>query len=103
MDLVRHVAWFLKIKGYLLSLVRKRKVKENFEYIETNYIEQSILSICQLSQKESFANIFSSDNNQLICDNNLLPLTPIITDGILRIGGRLKHAEIPNRAKHQII
>ena len=36
-------------------------------------------------------------------NSRLKSLTPILVDGVLRVGGRLKHARIPFDSKHQVI
>ena len=60
---------------------------------------------CQLAQIESFKEDYKDlqANRALSLNSSLLPLQPVLVDGIMRVGGRLDKAPIPFEAKHQVI
>ena len=68
-------------------------------------LTEATLALCQLAQIESFKEDYKDlqANRALSRNSSLLPLQPVLVDGIMRVGGRLDKAPIPFEAKHQVI
>ena len=56
-------------------------------------------------QQENFASElkYLQVSNVVPNQSKLLQLNPILDKSLIKVGGRLKHANIPNQSKHQII
>ncbi|XP_058458365.1 uncharacterized protein LOC131434987 [Malaya genurostris] len=59
--------------------------------------------IVRLVQKESFELELKAIKSNKEIPNTIRNLNPIIEDGVMRVGGRLKHAAIPYEQKHQVL
>ena len=119
--LCRAVAVFLKLKQILLDRVRKR----NTHYVERNDIlvvqdiEKAELAVLQWLQEDVFPNdikglspinsrISSQADKQRLesrvsKSSSLYKLAPYMENGLLRVGGRLSRASMPDYTKHPII
>ncbi|XP_066928380.1 uncharacterized protein [Clytia hemisphaerica] len=94
--LKRQVAWLLKIKRNF----RKSKTQPiNWKILTSNELEEAEKVIIQIAQRESF-----TDETTAMKSKKLLQLKPFVDDdGILRVGGRIKHAKVDYTRKHQIV
>ncbi|XP_032416535.1 uncharacterized protein LOC116718567 isoform X10 [Xiphophorus hellerii] len=133
MKLKTSVAWVLKLKELLLQLSQKRKefsdmMHESAE--DANIKEQKVLQKMQqfktmlkiqcltsedLTAAEHFIILFEQHhrfepeisalraNKTVSKDSQLYRLDPVIDDGVLRVGGRLKRAAMPFEIKHPVI
>ena len=101
---VRLMAFIIKLKNHWINYKRK-KTRENFDaHLKTKEILESEHSLLRLVQKETFPTEYQRlSANQEIKHSSVLPLRPILWKGLLRVGGRIKHAEVPFETKHQII
>ncbi|KAJ8930814.1 hypothetical protein NQ314_016346 [Rhamnusium bicolor] len=95
--------------AYCLRFIANcRKVKENRELgqLTVTEIDKAIQCLVKLCQKESF-----NDEIQLLQSSQglkpkhkLLNLAPFVdSDGLLRVGGCLKHSQLPFSAKHPLL
>ena len=69
-------------------------------------IRRASHALIRLAQQESFAQeiSFLKENRCIHVKNRLTELQPYVDDnGILRVGGRLRKAEVSMTAQHQII
>ena len=98
------MAFIIKLKNHWINYKRK-KTRENFDaHLKTKEILESEHSLLRLVQKETFPTEYQRlSANQEIKHSSVLPLRPILWKGLLRVGGRIKHAEVPFETKHQII
>ena len=99
--LARTIAWIVRFKEQWISNHRPNyPTVEPSDVISAKDIMTATKYLCRIAQQESF-NISSS---KAICDKSLTPLRPIISDdGLLRVGGRLKNAQISPDERHPII
>ena len=103
--LTRHVAWMIKLKSIWIKWKRGESTKEKFQNLLVHEIKQSELELCRISQLESYPQEYDklSINDVIPTKSNLISLKPIFKDGLIRVGGRISHANIPFNNKHQII
>ncbi|XP_058839748.1 uncharacterized protein LOC131695296 [Topomyia yanbarensis] len=67
--------------------------------------EQSMLALVRLSQKESFAAEITAlqKGKPVSSSSEIVQIHPILVEGLLRVGGRLRHAPIPISRKHPFV
>ncbi|KAL7852267.1 hypothetical protein SRHO_G00180520 [Serrasalmus rhombeus] len=122
--LKKATAWLLRIKTTLLKLSKRRKelsqchsqtemekemssfrrklVKKTLTVEELQRAEQDIVHYCQ--QKKFHKEILALKMNRHVRKgSHLCKLNPVMIDGILRVGGRLRRAAIPEEAKYPAI
>lgn len=120
------VAWFLRLKSVLLELRRKRKevagsstrpekVVEEMEKAKDALGGQSLsvadlsraeVAIICFSQQATFKEEISSLENGAAGvrkTSNIYRLDPVLQDNLLRVGGRLGRAALPEELKHPVI
>ena len=68
-------------------------------------LKEASLALCKIAQIESFKEEYKDlqASRALSSKSPLLPLRPVLTEGIVRVGGRLNKAPIPFEAKHQVV
>ena len=68
-------------------------------------LEEASMALCKQAQVESFKDDYKdlAANRALSSNSSILPLQPVLVDGIIRVGGRLTQAPIPYEAKHQAL
>ena len=68
-------------------------------------LEEASMALCKQAQVESFKDDYKDleANRTLLSNSSILPLQPVLVDGIIRVGGRLTKAPIPYEAKHQVL
>ncbi|XP_029660099.1 uncharacterized protein LOC115233682 [Formica exsecta] len=96
----RIIAYCLRFSAYFRS---QKKVGEDLNTEELKEAEMRIIKLVQLS---NFENELRNLNGNRILDkkSNMLTLNPYVDEiGILRVGGRLKHAELEFDQKHPIL
>ena len=126
--LKKSVAWFLKIRKLLQEVVRKRKLlSQEIANISNKQMEQEMqqlkaafgvqiltpddlveaeTSIIRFAQQERFPDEFaalSSGKCEVKKQSTIYKLDPILKDGLLRVGGRLSKAAMPEETKHPVI
>lgn len=74
-------------------------------FLQTTELNQSISTLVRLAQSEAFPNDVAalSSGGQVKPNSPLKNLHPVLKDGILRVGGRLTNAPIPEDRKHPMI
>ena len=103
--LIRCVAWILKLKrNWILKHRNKEETQTNFVLLPSD-LEESILSLCQIAQNETFSRekTLIQSSKPLPHNSSLISLKPLILNHLLCVGGRLKNANIPLASRHQII
>ena len=102
--LVRLMAFIIKLKNHWINRRCKHTNTTFNVHLTTEEILQSEQSLLQICQGETFPNEHQRlSSNQEIENSAILPLRPILWKGLLRVGGRIKHAEVPFGTKHQVI
>ena len=109
----RGIAWWLRLKKVLREKIRETKPNQDKERVlTTTEIEAAERAILQYVQRHSFSDeipTLSGDENSAEAStkvkkgSKLYKLDPILQEGLLKVGGRLRNAKIPNEAKHQVI
>ena len=115
-QLKRAVAWTLRIKGVLLQRIRKRKTASGVLSLQGNLDTQEIrltigelenaeIEIIRCCQKKRFgdeiANLKKGMNVKKT--SHIHKLNPILDKDVLRVGGRLSRAAMPEEMKHPVI
>ena len=121
-QLKRIVAWILRYKSNLSRLSKKRRTEESVKITssstivpitteELNHAEVEILkhvqSRCFKEEhdclKEEDQQATSSRQNMVKKSSNIFKLDPILSQGLIRVDGRLQQAPINNDAMHPVI
>lgn len=108
--LKRSVAWILKIRKTLLerSQTRKQRTQEKLignAFLTPDDLSEAETSILRFTQQETFHDeiaVLSSGKCE-VKESILYKLDPILEDGLLRVGGRLSKAAMPEETKHPVI
>ncbi|KAK2903738.1 hypothetical protein Q8A73_010395 [Channa argus] len=121
--LKRAVVWFLRLKDMLLTSSRRRKgllqntvqniqlrrKKLNYKTRKKNLtvdeLKEAEVDIIRHCQRKSFPDEISSllKGEAVKRSSHIHRLNPVLQDGILRVGGRLSRAAMPEESKHPAI
>ena len=68
-------------------------------------LEEALFALCKIARIESFKQKYKDLQASwaLSSKSPLLPLRPLLTEGIVRVGGHLDKAPIPVEARHQVV
>ena len=120
-DLKKGVAWLLRYKSWLLARVRKKNIEGKHATSSTGPItrdemREAELCIVQFIQRRHFKKeIEELTNSELVNESKrarkgyvkkssaICSLDPVLVNGVLRVGGRLKYAPMEDSAKFPII
>ena len=125
------MAWILKLKGVLQSLVKQRKEKESCVNRPYTRSQSKVTHSQQMGRKAISEQRINIDDLEMadkciicFCQRQIFPeemtrlemapsgvkrssplykLDPVLEDGILRVGGRLDRSAMPQQSKHPII
>ncbi|XP_048481675.1 uncharacterized protein LOC125489576 [Plutella xylostella] len=95
----------IRVIAWLLRFTKTKSVKKE-PYITLSEIKQAKIIIIKYVQEEEFSEEITRlrKGQKISADSKLLQLTPFLDkDGLLRVGGRLKHANITEDQKHPTI
>ena len=103
--LTSHLSWILKRKLNWIKWKRGIEERKNFRFLTTAEINQSRAILLWQAQLELFPNEYNliSSSKSIPSTSNLIGLNPIFDEGLIKVGGRIRHANIPKESKHQII
>ena len=61
--------------------------------------------LCRVAQLESYPEEYNQlkYNKVILKNSSLLPFKPFMHESLIRVGGRIKHADLPFNTKHHII
>ncbi|XP_055590213.1 uncharacterized protein LOC129742346 [Uranotaenia lowii] len=93
------------IAGVLRYLNNRRKPKEErvlHPHLTIDELRNSMLVIVRVIQRLEFDDEIKRVRKGVPC-KRLAALNPILSDGLLRVGGRLRHSNLPDESKHQLI
>ena len=115
---VKLVAWILRYRRKLIEAIRKRKEqisesressKSNSEKLSVDELKTAEKAILRCVQRKYFPEEIAAlqeQRSKQACIKKSSPLSkldPILSDGLLVVGGRLRNAAIPECSKHPII
>ena len=103
--LIRHLSWILILKVNWMKWKRSIEERESFRFLTTAEINQSRIILLLQAQLESFPKKYNlmSSSKPVPSNSKLIGLNPIFDEGLIKVGGRIRHANIPKESKHQII
>ena len=115
--LTRATAWLLRFSSYLKWKYLHKDVTPHKGPLTVTEIKSAELEIIKLVQAESFPREiehFSKRDNSNATQTDslrskyrfskpLIKCNPFVLDGILRVGGRLMHSDLPLAERHPII
>ncbi|KAG8177617.1 hypothetical protein JTE90_019644 [Oedothorax gibbosus] len=94
-----------RVTAYILRFSTNCKVpksERNLSYLTAEELEPSFRILISIAQNQDIESL--RNKKRLIPKSRLLPLAPFIDkDGILRVGGRLKNADLKFSEKHPVI
>ena len=102
--LVRHLAWFLKLKRSWIRWKRGTKKGEDFSQLSVSELQHSRDILVRLSQMESYPTEYKalSFNQQITKNRKLLSFAPYTNaKKILCVGGRINAANLPKESKNR--
>ncbi|XP_062709654.1 uncharacterized protein LOC134288537 [Aedes albopictus] len=83
---------------------RKVKADRSTGVLTVSELRRATLKVIWKVQREGFAEEIQMLQSGRTSQSKLLQLSPFLdTDGLLRVGGRPKHARIPFQRKHQLL
>ncbi len=100
--LQRQLAWLLRFIQYLNNPTTPSTMPKMISFAE---MRVSSLKIVHLLQCKYFPDELDllRDGKQVAAHSKLATLNPILIDGIIRVGGRIRHAPLPLDAVHPMI
>ena len=103
--LTRHVAWIIKLKSNWIKRKRGALKRESFSFLTAIELASSRTLLLQVMQQEPFPAEFKALSSGISVHNSLkiASLHPIFHNGLIKVGGRIRRANIPEESKHQII
>ena len=82
----------------------KRGIEErkNFRFLTTAEINQNRIILLRQAQLESFPSEYNliSSSKPIPSNSKLIGINPIFDEGLIKVGGRIRHANIPKESKH---
>lgn len=98
------VAWLLRYRENLLNAIKSNKSeRDDPKHITVEEMESAEREILKHVQREAFPEEFNYPNKPVKKSSRLRKLDPLVIDGLLRVGGRLRKASLPLESKNQII
>ena len=110
--LQRAVAWLIRYKEYCVSRFMQKKSLEDVKRGElspdelnlaTNVIMRHVQQKAYPAEMDKLNKCNSQEYAQINQASTLVKLTPIIKDGVMRVGGRIDRAPIGYESRHPII
>ncbi|GJQ70763.1 hypothetical protein Trydic_g23054, partial [Trypoxylus dichotomus] len=104
--LIRVVAYCLRFTNNIRARIRKNTTDCELQYLTSQELNQAMMVLTKRVQVQTFRKEYQQLQNSQKIDSksNLLCLNPFMDNhGIMRVGGRLKHSNIPYDQKHQIL
>lgn len=108
-----HSSWskLIRTTAYVFRFIRNTQARSQCRekligHLTTEEFRQATLHCCKLVQAEEFSSDITkpSNNKNLSSKSKLLCLAPFIDqEGVLRVGGRLRHSSFTNDKKHPIL
>ena len=103
--LKRAVAWWLRLKKYLLRKSKSQAVQDESKFLTVTELQGAEEAIIGFVQQQSFPAEMEALKSQkkIKSTSTILNLDPMLRNSLLCVRGRLQNANIPDAAKHQVI
>ncbi|XP_065095607.1 uncharacterized protein LOC135717444 [Ochlerotatus camptorhynchus] len=90
---------------YVLRFIANTRTKtRNLSEPTVQEMDEALRTVVKLVQQEAFGDLFKVLSSGSQKRNNYSGLSPFVdSDGLIRVGGRLKYSSIPYDGKHQIL
>ena len=101
----RAVSWWLRWKQFLINRAKNREITKEPEYLLVEEVKKAEETIISVVQQEAFPVEYEAlkKSKPIPKNSTILNLDPILRNGVLRVGGRLRNAPISEDSKHQMI
>ncbi|XP_048876207.1 uncharacterized protein LOC125746351 [Brienomyrus brachyistius] len=104
-------AWILRVKDKFIKICRAQNkaagqcTLENFDQVLTlKELNKTVTVMVSYCQRERFSNEMAALKGQCVKrSSHLYKVSPVLDEGILRVGSRLCHAVMPEESKQPII
>lgn len=93
------IGWVLRFKG---NACKRKENRVMLRHLTIQELRQATLAIIRVVQQMDFKEEIHRLESDAPC-KRLGALNPFYDNGVLRVGGRLKHSRLPEESKHQII
>ena len=95
----------MKLKSNWLNWKRKVTERKDFTHLSSKQLIESKKQLYRIAQIESYPTEYQnlSNNKPIPIRSKLIPLRPIMVDGLIRVGGRIGLAHVAYESKHQVI
>ena len=108
--LQRYSSWYrlIKVMSWVLRFVQRSRKKVS-AYLKASTlqlveIQQTSQEIVRLVQSQHFHEYLClKEGRQVKCNSKLASLSPILIDGVIRVGGRIHRAPIAFKAAHPMV
>ena len=112
--LKKSIAWLLRLRANLRDTVAKKRRNvetlsptKNIQPLSVNEMNAAEVAIITYVQRQAFKESLSALDDRAakgtLKAHPLYKLDPVIVNGLLCVGGRLKNAQVQDQAKHQVI
>ncbi|XP_078371484.1 uncharacterized protein LOC144655144 [Oculina patagonica] len=102
--LKKAVAWLMRYRENLLNRSKHNKLNHDVpKYITVEEMERAEREILRHVQRRAFPEEVNHPEKPVKKKSRLYKLDPIVVDGLLCVGGRLRRASLPAESKNQII
>lgn len=103
-DRISSLDKILRIIAYCLRLKSPKSTVAVTHAVTADEVSTALFALILAVQKITFPHEISALAKGLRCSKSLRPLNPFIDDaGLIRVGGRLKNADIPYTHKHPVL
>ena len=94
-----------QIKNQLDKEKKGSTHKRKLYFLTATELASSRTLLLQVMQQESFPQELKalSSGISVHCSSKIASLHPIFHNGLIKVGGRIRHANIPEESKHQVI
>lgn len=101
----RILAWLMKYKLWCLNKYLNRNMTINTSDLSVSDLKLAELYAIKTVQQDVFHNEYIAlcKGTAIVQSSQIVCLSPIMQDGLLRVGGRLQRAQIPHDSKHQLL
>ena len=104
-SLQKSFAWLARFKEYCMYKFLKDKPKPTNDPLSVQELREATDDIVKFVQRKMFLKDINSiqKNPKKRTKGDLCKLNPVMMNGVVRVGGRLQNARIPESQKHPII
>ena len=103
--LIRRLAWIIRYRNFIIMNYSRKQHAVNTSYLTVNELNTAEIEFIKFVQRE----VYYTDikklelGKEVNLDSRLCKLKPVLKNGIIRVGGRLKNSELNYELKYPII